>query len=74
VQALERLGNDRDAVEPQIDGGGLRLHGEDSHERGPDKPEGLGVNRGVSQATGGAAELTEEKSATRAQRRSRNRR
>jgi hypothetical protein len=42
------LGNDGDVVEPQVDGGGLRLHGEDSSERGPDKLEGLGANRGVS--------------------------
>jgi hypothetical protein len=69
VQATERLGNGRDAMEPQVDGGGLRLHGEDSGERGPNKLEGLGANRGVSQATGGAAELTEETGATRAQRR-----
>jgi hypothetical protein len=72
VRALERLGNDRDAMEPQVDGGGLRLHAEDSSERGLDKPEGLGVNRGVSRATGGVAELIEETGATRAQHRSRN--
>jgi hypothetical protein len=66
------LGNG-DAVEPQVDGGRLRLHGEDSGERGPDKPEGLGANRGVSRATGGAVELTEETSAIRAQRWSWNR-
>jgi hypothetical protein len=72
VRAPECLGNGGDAVEPQVDGGGLRLHGEDSVEHGPNKPDGLGANRGVSQATGGAAELTEEMGATRAQRRSRN--
>jgi hypothetical protein len=72
VRAPERLGNDEEAVMTRVDDGGLRLHGEGSSERGPDKPEGLGANRGVSRATGGAAELTEETGATRAQRRSQN--
>jgi hypothetical protein len=48
------------------------VHGKHSGERGPDKPKGLGAKQGVSQATGGAAELNEESGATRAQRRSRN--
>jgi hypothetical protein len=56
-------------VKPQVDGGGLRLHGEDSGERGSGKPEGLGVNREVSRVADGEAEFTEATGATRAQRR-----
>jgi hypothetical protein len=35
------LGDGGDAVKIRVDGGGLRLHGEDSDEREPGKPEGL---------------------------------
>jgi hypothetical protein len=38
---------------------GLRLHGEDTGERGPGKLVGLGANRGVSRAADEEAELTE---------------
>jgi hypothetical protein len=72
VRASECLGNDGDAVEPQVDHGGFRLHGEGSGECELDKLEGLGANRGVSRSTGGAVELTEKKGATRVQRRSQN--
>jgi hypothetical protein len=37
----------------------LRLHGENSGEHGPDRPEGLGANRWVSRVADGEAELTE---------------
>jgi hypothetical protein len=35
------------------------LHREDAGERGPDNPEGLGANQGVSQAADEEAEITE---------------
>jgi hypothetical protein len=44
----------------------LRLHGESSGKRGPDEPEGLGANRGVSRAADDEAELTEATGAVRA--------
>jgi hypothetical protein len=47
----------------------LRLHWENSGERGPGRPEGLGANRGVSRVADGEAELTEATGATRARRR-----
>jgi hypothetical protein len=37
---------------------GLRLHGEDSSERGLGEPEGLGMNRGLPRAADEEAELT----------------
>jgi hypothetical protein len=33
-----------DTGKPWVDGGRLRLHGEDSDERGSGEPEGLGEN------------------------------
>jgi hypothetical protein len=42
------------------------LHGEDFGEHGPDEPEGLGVNQGVSQVADGEAEHTEAMGAARA--------
>jgi hypothetical protein len=72
ARTQERLEDGGEAVKSRVDGGGLRLHGKHSGERGPGNPERLGANRGVSQVAGGAAELTEETGATRAQRRSRN--
>jgi hypothetical protein len=72
AQTQERLGDGGEAVKSQVDGGRLRLLGKLSGERGPGKPEGLGVNRGVSRVVGDAAELTKGTSATRAERRSRN--
>jgi hypothetical protein len=69
VRTQERLGDDGDAVKPWVDGGGLQLHGEDSSECGPGKPEGLGANREVSRVANGEAKLTEARSATRARRR-----
>jgi hypothetical protein len=59
-------------VKSRVDDGGLRLRKKCSGERGPDKLEGEKTNRRVSRAAGGAAELTEGTSATRAKRRSRN--
>jgi hypothetical protein len=44
----------------------LWLHGENSSERGPGKPEGLGANRGVSRVAHGKAKLTKATGATRA--------
>jgi hypothetical protein len=67
AQTQEHLEDSREAVKSRVDGGGLRLHGKHSGERGPGKPEGLGANRGVSRATDGEAELTEETDTTRAQ-------
>jgi hypothetical protein len=68
VQTQGRLDDSGDAGKPRVDGGGLRLHGEESGERGPRKPEGLGTNRGVSRVADGEAELTEATSAARARR------
>jgi hypothetical protein len=53
-------------VKPRVDDGGLQLHGEDSGECGPSKPEGLRANREVSRVADGEAELTEATGATRA--------
>jgi hypothetical protein len=39
VRTQERLGDGGDTVKPRVEGGGLWLHGEDSGERGPGKPE-----------------------------------
>jgi hypothetical protein len=55
VQTQGRLGDVGDAGKPRVDGGGLRLHEEDSGERGPGEPEGLGANRGVSRVADGEA-------------------
>jgi hypothetical protein len=55
-------------VKPRVDGGGLRLHGEDSDERGPGKPEGLGANQEVSRVADGEAKLTEATSTAQARR------
>jgi hypothetical protein len=71
AQTQERLEDGREAVKSWVDGSGLRLHGKHSSERGPGKPEGLGVNRGVSRATDGEAELTMATDTMRAQRESR---
>jgi hypothetical protein len=70
AQTQERLEDDGEAVKSWVDGGGLRLHGKHSGERGPDKPEGLGANRGVSRAADGKAKLSGATDATRAQRES----
>ena len=59
MQTQERLGDDGDAVKPQVDGRGLWLQGKDSGERGPGKLEGLVVNREVSRIADGEVELTE---------------
>jgi hypothetical protein len=50
----------------------LRLHGENSGERGLGKPERFGANRGVSGAADDEAELTEAADTTGTQRRSQN--
>jgi hypothetical protein len=47
----------------------LRLHRENSGERGSGEPEGLGVNRGVSRDANDKAELIEATGAARARRR-----
>jgi hypothetical protein len=57
-------------VEPQVDGGGLRLRKKCSGERGLGKPEGERMNQRVSRAAGDAVELTKGTRAIRAQRRS----
>jgi hypothetical protein len=67
ARTLEHLEDDREALKSRVDGGGLQMHGKHSSERGSGEPEGLGANQGVSQVAGGAAELTEETDATRAQ-------
>jgi hypothetical protein len=55
-------------VKPRIDGGGLWLHGEDTDEHGPSKPNGLGMNREVSRVADGEAEHTKATGAARARR------
>jgi hypothetical protein len=70
VRTQECLGDDRDAVKPQVNGGGLWLHGEDTGECELGKLEGLGTNREVSRVANGEAELTEATGAARARRRS----
>jgi hypothetical protein len=47
-ETLEHRGNGGDARMPRVDGGGLRLHGENAGERGPSEIEGLGANQKVS--------------------------
>jgi hypothetical protein len=56
-------------VKSLVDGGRLRLHGQDTGERGPGKPEGLGTNREVSRVADGEAELIEATSTAQARRR-----
>jgi hypothetical protein len=53
---------------------GLRLHGEDSSERGLGEPEGLGTNRGLPRAADEEAELTKVVGATETPRRTQNER
>jgi hypothetical protein len=74
VQTQGRLSDDGDAGKPQVDGGGLWLHGEVSGQRGPGEPEGLGANRGVSRVADGEAELTEAMSEAMARRQPQNER
>jgi hypothetical protein len=59
VRTQERLGDGRDVVKPQVDGGGLRLRKKCSGERGPDELEQKRANQGVSRVADGKAELTE---------------
>jgi hypothetical protein len=66
------LGDNGDVGKPRVDSGGLRLHEEDSGERGQGKPEGLEVNREMFRVAYGEAELTEATGATRARQRSQN--
>jgi hypothetical protein len=72
AQTQECLEDGGEAVKSRVDGGGLRLHGKHSGERGPGKQKGLGANRGASRAADGEAELAGATNATRAQRESRN--
>jgi hypothetical protein len=60
------------AVEPWIDGGGLRLRKKCSGERGPGKSERGRANQRVSREGDGEAELTEATDGARARRRSQN--
>jgi hypothetical protein len=69
VQTQGRLSDSGDAGKPRVDGGGLRLHGEVSGERGPGEQERLGANRGVSRVADSEVELAEATGATRARRR-----
>jgi hypothetical protein len=64
--ALERW---RKVGKPRVDGGGHRLQGEVSGERGVGEPEGLEANRGVSRVADGEAELTKAMGAAFARRR-----
>jgi hypothetical protein len=59
-------------VKSRVDGGGFRLHGKHSGERGLGNLEGLGANRGVSRVADGEAELTGATDATGTQRWARN--
>jgi hypothetical protein len=47
VRTQERLEDGGEAVEPRVDGGGLRLRKKCSSERGPGKPEGERRNQRV---------------------------
>jgi hypothetical protein len=69
VRTQECLGDCGDAVKSLVDGSGLWLHGQDTGERGPGKPEGLGTNREVSRVADGEAELIEATGVARARRR-----
>ena len=60
------MGGGGDTVRPRVDGGVLWLHREDSSERGPGKPEGLGANREVSRVADDEAEHTEATGVARA--------
>jgi hypothetical protein len=62
------LGDSGDAVKPWVDGGELRLHGEDSASVAG-QTRGAGVDREVSRVADGEAELTEATGAARAARR-----
>jgi hypothetical protein len=53
------LENGRGAVEPRVNGGGLRLRKKRSGEHGPGKPERGRSNERVSRVADGEAELTE---------------
>ena len=68
MQTQGRLSDAGDAGKPRVDGGGLRLHGDVSDERGPGEPEGLGANQGVSRVADGEAELTEAMGTVRGRR------
>jgi hypothetical protein len=71
-ETLEHRGNGGDARTPQVDGGGLWLHGENASNRGPGELERLGANREVSRVASEGAELTEATDAADARRRPRN--
>jgi hypothetical protein len=66
------LGDGGGAVEPRVDGGGLRLCKKCSGERRPSKPGREKANRRMSQVAGDAAVLTEATNVMGTQRRSRN--
>jgi hypothetical protein len=66
------LENGGGAVEPLVDGGGLRLRKKRPGERGPGKPERGRANQRVSQVADGEAQLTEATDGARARRRSQN--
>jgi hypothetical protein len=59
VRTPERLGDGEGAVEPRVDGGGLRLRKKCSGERGSGKPGREKANRSVSRVAGDVAVLTE---------------
>jgi hypothetical protein len=67
-ETLEYQGNDGDARIPRVDGGGLRLHGENAGELGPGEIERLEANQKVSRVVGEGAELTEAMDAADARR------
>jgi hypothetical protein len=60
------LGNDEGAVEPRVDGGGLRLRKKCSGERGPSKPGREKANQRVSRVANGETELTKATDGARA--------
>jgi hypothetical protein len=59
VRTLGRLGNDGGAVEPRVDGDGLRLRKKRSGEHRPGKPERGRANQRVSRVDDDEAKLTE---------------
>jgi hypothetical protein len=71
-ETLEHRGNDGDARTPRVDGGGLRLHGKNTGERGPGELERLRANRMVSRGASEGAKLIETTNMTDVGRRPRN--
>jgi hypothetical protein len=72
VQTPGCLGNGGGAVEPRVDGGGLRLHRKRYGERGPGKSERGRANQKVYRVADGKPEFIEATDGVRDRRRSQN--